>query len=152
MKPNVVKEENIKMFPLMIGTKLDSVRSLCVGSENYLAINSQVSENNQDASANFLTWLLFSEQGIKALNEMKMLSPYSTALQASPPIDPLDKEVVSYINKENAVIVPWVYKTFPDNQFREDLNRALVLYANNEINWSQVEAAVCQSWKREKKE
>ena len=87
MKPNVVKEENIKMFPLMIGTKLDSVRSLCVGSENYLAINSQVSENNQDASANFLTWLLFSEQGIKALNEMKMLSPYSTALQASPPID-----------------------------------------------------------------
>ena len=53
---NTVKEENIKFLPIYAGIAGEENQGLCIGTENYLAINSQVSEEKQQASIDFINW------------------------------------------------------------------------------------------------
>ena len=54
---NTVKEENIKFLPIYTGIAGEENQGLCIGTENYLAINSQVSEEKQQASIDFINWM-----------------------------------------------------------------------------------------------
>ena len=60
---NTVKEENIKFLPIYTGYDGEENQGICIGTENYLAINSQVSEEKQQASIDFINWLFTSDTG-----------------------------------------------------------------------------------------
>ena len=51
---NTVKSEDIKYLPLYMGVDGEEKQGLCVGTENYLAINRNASEADRKASIEFL--------------------------------------------------------------------------------------------------
>ena len=76
---NKVKEENIKFLPLYTGVEGESNQGLCIGTENYLAINKNVSEEQKKASLDFLDWLFSSEKGKEYVTEkLGFITPFNT--------------------------------------------------------------------------
>ena len=84
-------------MPIYIGVSGEEKSGIALGTENYLAVNSQVSETAQKASIDFLTWLLTGE-GAKMLvdNSVVSVSPYP-AFSELTPADPLGKETAQFL-------------------------------------------------------
>ena len=55
---NVVKAEDIKFMPIYTGVEGEENQGLCVGTENFFAVNSQASPENQAASIAFVAVFL----------------------------------------------------------------------------------------------
>ena len=63
VKGNVVKQENIKYLPIYMGISGEENQGLCIGTENFFAINSKASQEQQKATADFIYWLFSSKTG-----------------------------------------------------------------------------------------
>lgn len=149
---NVVKADDIKMMPVYTGVKGEEKQGLCVGTENYICVNSKVSQEKQDASIAFLEWLFSSEQGKKYVtDELEFISPFSTFSENETPSNPLSKETVRWMNKENVSSVPWIFTSFPSEIFKEDFGSALLEYTQGTKDWDYVKNTVITSWKNESK-
>ena len=60
---NVVKEEDIKFLPIYMGIPGEESQGLCIGTENFLAINKKASEEQQKLAEDFIYWLYSSDTG-----------------------------------------------------------------------------------------
>ena len=58
------------MYPYYCGVEGEENAGLCSGTENCLAVNSQASEANQQATLDFLKWCVTSEKGIEVLSSI----------------------------------------------------------------------------------
>ena len=148
---NVVKEENVKFMPIYTGNKNDDTRGICIGTENYLAINKNASAENQSASIAFLEWLFSSEKGkAYVIEKLGFISPFNTFTEDERPSDPLAKEVIRWMNDESVKNIPWVFQSFPSEQFKTEFGDALLEYVQGSKSWDEVASIVRQSWKRER--
>ena len=76
---NIVKEENVGFLPIYIGFEGEESQGLCIGTENYFCINSQASEADQKATADFVYWLINSETGKDYMvNKLGNIAPFTT--------------------------------------------------------------------------
>ena len=95
VKGNVVKSEDIKFMPIYSGVEGDENQGLCIGTENFYAINSQAKEEDRKAAEDFIYWLYSSETGKKFVTEeLGFISPFDTFEENESPNDPLAKEVL----------------------------------------------------------
>lgn len=148
---NKVKAENVKMLPIYIGMDGEEKQGLCVGTENYIAINSQASKEKQEASIKFLEWLFSSETGKKyVVDELKFISPFNTFKEDEMPSDPLSKEALRWINKDNVNSVPWVFTSFPSDVFKENVGSSLLEFVQGKKDWDYVKNQIITSWKTER--
>lgn len=150
---NVTKAENIKFMPIYTGVEGEEKQGLCIGTENYFAINSQVDEAKQKASIDFLVWLFSSDYGKNAVtNELGFITPFNTFTDADQPTDPLAQEVLSWKAKESGDIVnpEWLFTVFPSEQFKADFGAALLEYVQDQKTWDEVTTTVIDSWAAEK--
>ena len=60
---NVVQAKDVGFLPIYMGLPDEEDQGICVGTENYFCINKQTSEANQQASLDFVYWLINSETG-----------------------------------------------------------------------------------------
>ena len=106
---NTVAEGDIHFMPIYIGVNGEEKSGIALGTENYLAVNSQVSETAQKASIDFLTWLLTGE-GAKMLvdNSVVSVSPYP-AFSELTPADPLGKETAQFLANKELYPINWVF-------------------------------------------
>lgn len=147
---NVVNEEDIKFMPIYTGAAGEETQGLCVGTENYFAINSQVSAEKQTASVAFLEWLFSSETGkAYVTNDLGFIAPFSTFEEDEKPADPLAKEVLSWMEKDVDSVV-WTFAAFPSEEFKNYFGDALLEYAQGNVDWDNVKTTVIDSWKSEK--
>ena len=58
------------MIPIYCGVDGEENAGLCSGTENCLAVNSQASEANQQATLDFLKWCVTSDKGIEVLSSI----------------------------------------------------------------------------------
>lgn len=148
---NTVEEDDVKMLPIYIGIDGEENQGLCVGTENYIAINSQVSQEKQEASIKFLEWLFSSETGKKyVIEELKFISPFNTFDDEDMPDDPLSKEALRWINKKNIKSVPWIFTSFPGESFKESVGSSLLDFVQGKADWQQVSESFMSSWKTER--
>ncbi|MBQ6816165.1 MAG: ABC transporter substrate-binding protein [Clostridia bacterium] len=148
---NVVKENQIKFMPIYIGADGEENQGLCVGTENYLAINSQASPEKQEASLNFLNWLFTSETGKNFVtNELGFITPFNSFEQSEQPTDPLARELTSYMNNEKLTSVPWIFTSFPSENFKTELGNGLLEYAQGSKDFNSVSEGAKQLWKTER--
>ena len=148
---NVVNEKDIKFLPIYIGVEEDESQGICVGTENYFAINSKVSEAKQKASIEFLEWLFSSEKGKDyVVNELGFIAPFNTFEEDEKPEDPLAREVLNWMEKDGMKSVPWVFAVFPSQNFKNTFADALLEYVQDNIQWEEVVERVIESWKVEK--
>ena len=147
---NTVAEGDIHFMPIYIGVSGEEKSGIALGTENYLAVNSQVSETAQKASIDFLTWLLTGE-GAKMLvdNSVVSVSPYP-AFSELTPADPLGKETAQFLANKELYPINWVFQTFPSQEFKNQLGSHLAQYASGKEDWSAVKDYFVSAWKSEK--
>ena len=147
---NTVAEGDIHFMPIYIGVSGEEKSGIALGTENYLAVNSQVSETAQKASIDFLTWLLTGE-GAKMLvdNSVVSVSPYP-AFSELTPADPLGKETAQFLANKELYPINWVFQTFPSQEFKNQLGSHLAQYASGKEDWSAVKEYFVSTWKSEK--
>ena len=66
------------------------------------------------------------------------------------PEDPLSKEVINWMSKDNINTVPWVFQAFPSQNFKDTFASALLEYVQGTQDWNYVVNTVKDSWKAEK--
>ena len=148
---NTVKEENIKFLPIYTGMDGEENQGLCIGTENYLAINSQVSEEKQQASIDFINWLFTSDTGkAYVTGDLGFIAPFDTFSDNEKPADPLSKEVINWMEKDNLETVKWTFQAFPSQNFKDTFAGALLEYVQGTQDWDYVVQTVKDSWNAEK--
>ncbi len=147
---NVVAAEDIKFMPIYTGVAGEETQGLCVGTENYFAINSQASPAKQEASIAFIEWLFTSEKGKDYVtNQLGFIAPFTTFEEDEKPADPLAKEVLAWMEKD-VTSVGWTFAAFPSEQFKNYFGDALLEYVQDSKTWDEVVTVVKDSWKSEK--
>ncbi|MBR5473622.1 MAG: ABC transporter substrate-binding protein [Clostridia bacterium] len=152
VKGNTVAESDIKFLPLYTGAEGEENQGLCIGTENYFAINKNVSEEQQQKSLDFLYWLFSSDTGKDYVtNKLGFVTPFSSFSEQELPSDPLAREVVRYMNDNTKNTVPWIFTSFPSDVFKTEVGGSLLEYVQGNREWKDVETTVKSMWKSERK-
>ena len=148
---NTVKENEIKFMPIYTGVKGEEKQGICIGTENYFAINNKASEADQQATKDFINWMFTSEKGKDLVtNELGFIAPFDTFTEEEAPQDPLAKEVIKYLGNKDLYNIDWNFTTFPSQTFKEDFGAALLEYCNGNMKWDDVKKHVVEEWASEK--
>ncbi|MBE6049316.1 MAG: carbohydrate ABC transporter substrate-binding protein [Clostridium sp.] len=151
VKGNVVKAENIKFLPIYTGMDKDSEQGICIGTENYFAVNSKVSEEKQKESKDFINWLFTSDKGKSyVVKDLGFIAPFDTFKENEKPSDPLSIEVINWMNKKDVKNLNWLFQAFPNENFKKTFNNILLEYVQGTKEWKDVVDTVKKSWKDEK--
>ena len=151
VKGNVVNESDVKFMPIYTGIKGEEKQGLCIGTENYFAINNKVSKAKQKASADFLNWLYSSTKGKDyVVNKLSFIAPFDTFTESEQPKDPLAKEVIKYMENKEIQNIPWTFSAFPSEEFKNYFGDALLEYTQGNKTWDDVTKVVQDSWKSER--
>lgn len=147
---NKVKADNVKYLPIYTGVSGEEKQGLCVGTENFYAINSQASEADQKASADFIYWLYSSDVGKDYVtNKLGFISPFDTFDEDERPTDPLALEVLRYMDNGELTSVPWNFTIFPSQRFKDNLGASLLKYAQGTKTFDEVKNDMVADWKKE---
>ncbi len=147
---NKVKAENLEYLPIYIGADGEEKQGLCIGTENFYAINSKASEEDQKAAEDFIYWLYSSNTGKKYVTErLGFIAPFDTFDDDEEPSDPLAQEVLDWMNEDDVRTVPWNFTVFPSQTFKEGFGSSLLKYAQGTKEWSAVRSDMVNSWKKE---
>lgn len=150
VKGNVVKADNIKYLPIYTGMKVDPQQGLCIGTENFYAVNKKASAEEQKATVDFVYWLYSSEKGKDyVINKLGFISPFDTFTEFEKPKDPLAVEVLHWMKKSDITTIPWYFTLFPSQVFKEDFGSDLLRYAQGSEKWATVTENVIADWKKE---
>ena len=151
VKGNKVSENDIKFLPIYIGVDGEEGQGICIGTENYFAINKNSSKESQEASLDFLDWLFSSKTGKKYVTEeLDFITPFNTFSEDEQPNDPLAREVIRYMNNQDVTAVPWVFASFPSDTYKAEVGSALLDYVQGDKKWSDVSRVVKDTWKSER--
>ena len=147
---NKVKADNVKYLPIYTGVSGEEKQGLCVGTENFYAINSQASEADQKASADFIYWLYSSDVGKDYVtNKLGFISPFDTFDEDERPTDPLALEVLRYMDNDELTSIPWNFTVFPSQRFKENLGASLLKYSQGTKTFDEVKNDMVADWKKE---
>ena len=147
---NKVTADNIKYLPIFTGVQGEENQGLCIGTENFLCINSQADGGAQKAAEDFLYWLCSSESGKNyVVNSLGFIAPFDTFEDAEKPDDPLTHEILDWMEDDEVSNIPWNFTIFPSQTFKDDFGAALLQYAQGSLDWEAVEKIVVDSWKTE---
>lgn len=149
IKDNDVADEDLGMLPIFIGADGETNQGLCTGSENYWCVNSKASEENIQATLDFLQWVVESDAGKNSLaTEMGFVTPFSTFTDDYLPANPLVAAADEYV-KKGTVSVTWNFTTMPSEEWKNQLGSAMLEYAQGTGNWDAVVTAFVDGWATE---
>jgi len=148
---NTVQASDVKFLPLYIGAPGEASQGICIGTENYFAINSQVSQADQQASLDFLTWLFSSDKGKQYVtNDLGFIAPFDWFGPSDGPTDPLAQQVLAWMSKPGVTSVSWSpFQVFPSQDWKNAFGADLLSYAQGKMDWTKVSSDVVSSWKSE---
>ena len=148
IKDNEVADEDLGMLPIYIGVDGEEDQGLCTGSENYWCVNKNASEEDIQATLDFLQWVVESDEGRDAIaNEMGFVTPFTT-FDEYLPANPL-VEANSEYTKAGKTPVSWNFTTMPSEEWKNDLGSALLEYAQGTGQWDAVQKAFVDGWATE---
>lgn len=147
---NKVREEDIRMMPIYMGLPGEENTGLCIGTENYFAVNKNASPEKQKAAFDFMEWLFTSETGKQYVtNELEFISPFDTFSETETPNDPLAREVARSMADTEKTAIPWCFTIFPSQNFKSDFGAALLQYAQGTKSWDDVVRLFISRWEAE---
>lgn len=148
---NTVTEEEVKFMPIYMGLEGEETQGICIGTENYMCVNSKVSEADQQATIAFMEWLFNSEEGKSYVTgDLGFIAPFNTFADDEKPTDPLAGQVLSYLANEELTAVPWNFTTMPSQTWKDNFGASLLEYAQGSKEWDAVVTDMSADWKTEK--
>ena len=153
-KGGKVKAEDVKYLPIYTGTPDDENQGLCIGTENYFAINKEVDEATQKASMDFLVWLFTSDYGKKAVvNDLGFVTPFTSFGESEKPSNPLAVELLAWSDKAakgECKSVDWAFLGIPSEKWKRDFGASLLEYVQGQKDWTKVVDDAKASWATER--
>ncbi len=143
-------EEDLAMIPIYFGVGDEANQGLCTGCENYWCINKNASKADIQATIDFLTWCISSEEGTKAMAEdLGFVIPFEKAVESPNLFVKQDKAYTA----DGKTPVSWNFTTMPSEEWKNGVGTALTAYAADQTdeNWQAVVTAFVDGWAAEKK-
>ncbi|MFV0411845.1 MAG: ABC transporter substrate-binding protein [Oscillospiraceae bacterium] len=139
----VLGDDNLGMLPIYTGVEGEEEQGLCTGTENYWCVNKNASEEDIQATLDFLYWCVTYEEGTQALCEdMGFVIPFKNNLPAANPLVNIANDYVA----NGFTPVSWNFTTMPSEQWKNDLGSALTAYAAGTGTWDGVKTAFVDGW------
>ena len=154
-KGGVVKAEDVKYLPIYTGVEGEEKQGLCIGTENYFAINKEgVDEATQQASIDFLVWLFSSDYGKNAvINDLGFVTPFTSFGEDEKPSNPLAVELLAWSDKAakgDCKSVEWAFLGIPSEKWKSDFGSSLLEYVQGQKEWTAVVDEAKTSWASER--
>ncbi len=144
---NEVKEDDVYFMPIYTGVEGEEKQGLCMGTENFLAINSKASEADQKASLDFFNWLYTSDKGkAHVKDDLGFVSPYEGG---EAPDNPLVQQGLDDLANTDTTTVSWVFPTIPGESWKSGFYEELLKYAEKSQSWDDTAAKAKDLWKTE---
>ena len=139
-------DDQLAMIPIYFGVGDEANQGLCTGTENYWCVNKEASEDDINATLDFMYWCVSSDEGTKAMaNDMGFVIPFKNA-QESPN---LFVKVDNALTAEGKTPVAWCFSTMPSENWKNGVGSALTAYAAGTGDWNAVVTAFVDGWKTE---
>lgn len=139
-------DEELAMIPIYFGVD-DENQGLATGTENYWCVNKNASEEDIQATLDFMNWCVTSETGTKAMSEdMGFTIPFKTAVA---PTNVFVKQDAEY-TEAGLTPVSWNFTTMPSEEWKNGVGTALTSYAAETGSWDDVASAFVDNWAMEK--
>lgn len=142
----IVTADDMGMMPIYFGVD-DENEGLCVGTENYWAVNSKASQEDIDATLAFLEWVITSDEGRDAItNQMGLSAPFDTFTgdYESENVFTQDANALMEAGKTS---VAWSFNATPNvDDWRADVVSALTAYTDGSGDWDAVKTAFVDGW------
>ena len=149
IKDNEVADEDLGMLPIYIGAEGEENQGLCTGSENYWCVNAKASEEDIQATLDFMNWVVTSDTGRASLaNEMGFETPFTTFTDEYGAENPLLDAANEYIDA-GKTSVAWCFTTMPSEEWKNGVGSALLEYAQGTCEWDGVVTAFVDGWAAE---
>lgn len=139
-------DDNLAMLPIYIGLEDEANQGLCTGSENYWCVNGEASDEDIQATLDFLYWVVTSEEGTSSLaNDMGFVCPFKAAKEASNLFVQQDTAMTA----AGKTPVSWNFTTMPSEEWKNGVGSALTAYAAGTGDWDGVVSAFVDGWATE---
>lgn len=141
-------EENLGILPIYIGVEGEQDQGVCTGTENYWCVNAKASEEDIQATLDFINWCVTSETGVEAMcKDMGFVIPFNANMESE---NVLVNEANKYLD-DGKTPVTWVFSTMPSEEWKNGVGSALTAYAadQTDANWDKVVSAFVDGWKTE---
>ena len=139
-------DDEMAMIPIYFGVD-DENEGLATGTENYWCVNKNASEEDIQATLDFMNWCVTSEAGTKSMaDDMGFTLPFKTAQEST---NVFVKEDAEY-TEAGLTPVSWNFTTMPSEEWKNGLGTALTAYAAGTGSWDDVVSAFVDGWATEK--
>lgn len=135
--------EDLAMIPIYCGVEGEEEAGLCAGTENCWAVNAKASEEDQQATLDFMKWVVTSDEGTAMMAEQFGPIPFKAA-KASENV---------FFNDANALIeagkyvVTWAFNFTPNvDEWRAGVVSALSQYSAGDAEWQAVVDEFVLGW------
>ena len=143
-----MKAESVGMMPIYTGVKGEGKQGLATGSENYWCINDKASDADKKATEDFLSWVITSDTGKKAISQdMGFTTPFKTFDDVKFD-NPLTGAAVED-QKSGTTQVSWNFTMMPSEEWKNKVGQALLEYAQGTGKWDAVKTAFVDGWASE---
>lgn len=138
-------DDEIAMIPIYFGVD-DENQGLCTGTENYWCVNADASEEDIQATLDFMNWCVTSETGTDCMaNTMGFTIPFKTAVESPNVFVKQDAEYTA----NGKTPVSWNFTTMPSEEWKNGVGSALTAYAAGTGDWDGVVSAFVDGWASE---
>ena len=138
-------DDQLAMLPIYVGCGDEANQGLCTGTENYWCVNSEASEEDIQATIDFLTWMVTSEAGTKMLADTIGVIPFKQAADTTNLFVLNDRQYTA----DGKTPVSWNFTTMPSEEWKNGVGSALTAYAAGTDDWDAVVAAFVDGWATE---
>jgi len=138
-------DDELAMIPIYVGAGDEAKQGLCTGTENYWCVNSEASEEDINATIDFLTWMVTSEEGTKMLSDTIGVIPFKNAADTTNLFVLNDRQYTA----DGKTPVSWNFTTMPSEEWKNGVGSALTAYAAGTGDWNAVVSAFVDGWASE---
>ena len=135
----------VKMLPYYCGVSGEDKAGLNCGTENCWAVNANASEENKQATIDFMVWLVNDPEASAAMVEQLGIMPYTNAVEST---NGFLNDAAEY-TANGCYVMDWATNYQPNvDQYRAALVSALNAYnaSPSDSTWADVETAFVDGW------
>ena len=140
-----MSSDDLAMIPIYCGVAGEDKAGLNSGTENCWAVNSQASEENIQATLDFMYWVVTSDEGTTMRAEQFSGIPFKNAKASN---NVFGADASAYASAGNYTL-SWAFNYTPNvDSWRATLVTALTAYSANptDANWEAVVQAYVDGW------
>ena len=140
-----LKAEDLAMIPIYCGVDGEENAGLCCGTENCWAVNAKSSEEDIQATLDFMYWVVTSDEGTKMMAEQFGPIPFKNAKESE---NVFFNDANAYM-ADGKYTVTWAFNHTPNvDSWRATVVSALAAYSadQSDANWDAVKTAFVDGW------